>query len=256
MRFKPRAIAAVVALVVMGAGGVSPASAQFGVVYDPTNFAKNAITALNSAKAVAQQIQQYQLQIQQYQNMVRNSIAPAAYVWNQAQSTINGLRTSVNQLEQLKAQAGGANQLLSQFRDTNYYRSSPCYSGSGCTAVQQAAFNSAQEAKKAAILATNADVIRGMDNRQAQLTSDANMLENLQTGATGAQGQMEALGYANQLASAQTNQLLQINGLLLAQQSAGALAAQAAADEQALQLAEYQRQRTPPPVNATPNRAY
>jgi P-type conjugative transfer protein TrbJ len=38
----------------------------------------------------------------------------------------------------------------------------------------------------------------------------------LQTQATGAQGQMEAIQAANQLASAQTNQLLQIRSLLVA----------------------------------------
>ena len=45
----------------------------------------------------------------------------------------------------------------------------------------------------------------------------------------GATGQLQAIGYANQLASQQANQLLQIRAMLLAQQNA--IAAKAAADQ-------------------------
>ncbi|EPE1292515.1 P-type conjugative transfer protein TrbJ, partial [Escherichia coli] len=58
-----------------------------------------------------------------------------------------------------------------------------------------------------------------------------------QTQATGAQGQMEAIQAANQLASAQTNQLLQIRSLLVAQQNAAATLAQAQADKESQQIA-------------------
>jgi P-type conjugative transfer protein TrbJ len=52
------------------------------------------------------------------------------------------------------------------------------------------------------------------------LKSDARQLERLQSAAQGANGQMQAIGFANQLASQQANQLLQIRGLLIAQQNA------------------------------------
>jgi P-type conjugative transfer protein TrbJ len=48
---------------------------------------------------------------------------------------------------------------------------------------------------------------------------------------------MEAIQAANQLASAQTNQLLQIRSLLVAQQNAAATLAQAQADKEAQQAA-------------------
>lgn len=46
---------------------------------------------------------------------------------------------------------------------------------------------------------------------------------------------MQALGYANQLASQQANQLLQIRALLIAQQNAVATRMQAEADREAQQ---------------------
>jgi P-type conjugative transfer protein TrbJ len=48
---------------------------------------------------------------------------------------------------------------------------------------------------------------------------------------------MQAIGYANQLASQQANQLLQIRGLLIAQQNAVATQIQAQADLEAQQQA-------------------
>ena len=50
-------------------------------------------------------------------------------------------------------------------------------------------------------------------------------------------GQMQAIGYANQLAANQANQLLQIRGLLIAQQNAATARMQAQADLEAQQQA-------------------
>lgn len=221
-----------------------PASAQFGgIVYDPTNFAKNAQTALTQVKSLAQQIQQYQLQIQQYQNMVKNTVAPAAYIWDQAQRSITGLRTSVDQLEALKTQSGGLNNLLNQFQNTSYYRSSPCFTASGCTPAQRLALQSQIDAKRATAMASNESVLRGIDAQQAKLSADAAQLESIQSGAQGAQGQMEALGFANQLASSSANQLVQIRGLLLAQSAAATAQAQALADHDAMVAAATEQAR-------------
>jgi type IV secretion system protein TrbJ len=76
-------------------------------------------------------------------------------------------------------------------------------------------------------------------------------LADLQTQAAGAKGQMEAIQAANQLASAQTNQLLQIRSLLVAQQNAATTLAHAQADKEAQQIAADEkvlaRQNTPSP---------
>ncbi len=54
---------------------------------------------------------------------------------------------------------------------------------------------------------------------------------------------MEAIQAANQLASAQTNQLLQIRSLLVAQQNAAATLAQAQADKEAQQAVSSEQLR-------------
>jgi len=55
----------------------------------------------------------------------------------------------------------------------------------------------------------------------------------LQRNAQGAKGQMEAIGFATQIASHQSNQLLQIRALLIAQQNAVGAQMQAQADREA-----------------------
>lgn len=82
-------------------------------------------------------------------------------------------------------------------------------------------------------------VVQGLDKQQSNLTADAATLQRLQSAAQGATGQMQAIGYANQLASQQANQLLQIRGLLIAQQNAVATKMQADADLEARQQAAH-----------------
>ena len=82
-----------------------------------------------------------------------------------------------------------------------------------------------------------------VDQQQTALVNDASNLQQLQQQATGAQGQLEAIQAANQFASAQNNQLLQIRSILIAQQNAEATRQQAIADREAQQAAAAQQIR-------------
>ena len=55
---------------------------------------------------------------------------------------------------------------------------------------------------------------RGIQTQQEQLVEDATKLEQIQAAAESAEGRSEALQYANQLASNQAAQLMQIRTLL------------------------------------------
>ncbi|MGN5824896.1 hypothetical protein ACNQRN_30485, partial [Pseudomonas aeruginosa] len=83
----------------------------------------------------------------------------------------------------------------------------------------------------------NDALFKGLKDQQRNLTADARQLERLQAAAQGADGQMQAIGFANQLAANQANQLLQIRGLLIAQQNAVTTRMQAEADREAQQQA-------------------
>ena len=230
-------VAATVALMLTLAGGASmPAHAGIPVI-DAGNLSQNIMTAIESVAQTLKQIEQYQTQLQQYENMLQNTAAPAAYIWDQAQSTINGLMNAVNTLDYYKNQLGSLDSYLGKFQDVNYYKSSPCFSNAGCSAAEWAAMKQVQQLASESQKKANDALFKGLDRQQDALKADARQLERLQSAAQGANGQMQAIGYANQLASQQANQLLQIRGLLIAQQNAVATKMQADADREARQQA-------------------
>jgi len=238
-------------LVAMAASFSFPGHAGIPVI-DVTNIVQTTTTALEevtqTAKQVQQyatQIQQYQTQIQQYQNMLQNTAAPVVQIWDQAQSTMNSLRSTIDTLSFYKQQLGSIDSYLGKFQDINYYKNSACFNGGSCDAVARAALVANQqkyqsESQKKA----NDALFKGLDKQQDAMQADAANLQKMQAGAQGATGQMQALGYANQLASSQANQLLQIRGLLMAQQNAATTRAQAMADAEALRAAGSARARS------------
>lgn len=87
----------------------------------------------------------------------------------------------------------------------------------------------------------NDALFKTLKNQQDALCNDSRNLERLQSAAQGAEGQMQEIGYANQFAAGQANQLLQIRSLLIAQQTAVGVKMQADADRQAIERAAHEQ---------------
>ena len=234
VRFSAAKTALVLALTFGGAS--MPAHAGIPVI-DGTNLAQNIMTAIESVAQTLKQIEQYRTQLQQYENMLQNTMAPAAYIWDQAQSTINGLMNAVDTLNYYKTQLGSLDAYLGKFQDVSYYRSSPCFSAAGCSDAERAAMEQNRRLASESQKKANDALFKGLEQQQRNLTADARQLERLQSAAQGANGQMQAIGFANQLAAQQANQLLQIRGLMVAQQNAIATRMQVEADREAQQQA-------------------
>jgi type IV secretion system protein TrbJ len=230
------AVKVLLILMVVLAGQVQQAHAGIPVL-DGSNLSQNVMTAFESVSQTIQQVQQYQTQLQQYQNMLQNTASPNSFTWDQSQNTMRQLNSSIDTLGYYKNQLGSINNYLGKFSDTATYMNSPCYSPQGCTQAQWAALsNSRTLGNQSQKKATDA-LFQGLDLQQKSMMDDAARLQQLQSGAQGAQGQTQALGYANQLASNVINQLLQIRGLLIAQQNVIATRNQALADREAQEAA-------------------
>lgn len=246
-----KSVVMVVMLVGQGAGFARPAQAGIPVI-DGSNLSQNIMTAIESVAQTLKQIEQYRTQLQQYENMLQNTAAPAAYIWDRAQSTIGGLLQATDTLSYYKRQLGSLDSYLGKFQDVNYYKSSPCFSSAGCSQAEWAALKQAQQFGSASQKKANDAFFKGLELQQQNLHSDAQTLQRLQSAAQGAAGQMQAIGFANQLASNQANQLLQIRSLLLAQQNAVAARMQVDADREAQQAAAHMNStdaRIQPTVN-------
>lgn len=217
---------------------LSTAPAQAGIpVIDGTNLSQNIMTAIESVAQTLKQIEQYSTQLQQYENQLQNTVAPAAYIWDQAQTTINNLQRATDTLNYYKTQLGSLDNYLAKFQDVSYYRASSCFQRSGCTADQRAALDANAVTTSQALKKAHDAMFQGIDQQQSNLSNDSAQLQRLQAQAQGATGQMAAIGFANQLASNQANQLLQIRALLIAQQNALATRANADADKEAQRAA-------------------
>ena len=231
-------------------GAALPSLAAIPTI-DATNVVQTTITATEQVRQTAKQIEQYaaqlkqyQTQLQQYENMVQNTVAPARQIWDKAQATMNSLRTTIDTLSYYKKQLGSIDAYLAKFQDVNYYKNSPCFNGGTCSPATRAALlENQQRYQSESQKKANDALFKGLAKQQDALQSDASTLQSLQSGAQGATGQMQALGYANQLASSQANQLLQIRGLLIAQQNAATTRAQAQVDDEAMRAAADARAR-------------
>ncbi|EGR3223995.1 P-type conjugative transfer protein TrbJ [Vibrio parahaemolyticus] len=241
MNISTKILAAKIRLLALGGIMAHASPVWSGIpVADGVNLQQNIISAMEAVTQTAKQIQQYQSQLQQYENMLQNTMAPASYIWDQAQSTIHDLTQATNTLAYYQNQLGSLDEYLGKFQDVAYYRSSPCFSSSGCSETERNAMiqnrRLASESQKKA----NDALFNNLALQQDNLQTDARQLQRLQSAAQGADGQMAAIGYANQLASNQANQLLQIRSLLIAQQNAVGARMQADADKEALQQAAHE----------------
>ena len=202
-------------------------------VIDYSNLTQNITTALHQVSAYAKQVQQYQLQLQQYANEVKNTVAPAAQLWQDAQQTMNSVMGTVGMF-----QNGSALQnYLNQFQNVNYWLSaspsSYTYQTAGSVAQKQA----------------NDALVKGIVAQQQQIQKDAATLQQLESQASSADGQMKALVAANQLAALQQEQLLQIRELLLQEQQALAARQQTLANDEAMRQAATQKFYQTPLIN-------
>lgn len=84
--------------------------------------------------------QDYLLQYQKYENMVRNTVAPTVYTWSKIQETAMQLerdRARIESLFNAINSSTGREAYFDKFKDVSYYAGSSCWNASGeCTGEQ------------------------------------------------------------------------------------------------------------------------
>ena len=199
----------------------APAHAQW-IVYDPTNYAQNVLTAARTLQQVNQQITQLQNEAQMLINQARN-LASLPY------SSIQQLQQSVQRTQQLLNQAQNIAfdvQKIDQAFQTQYGAAS-------LSATDQQLVAGARERWQNTVgglqdaMRVHAGVVGNIDGQRTEMSA----LVGQSQGATGA---LQATQAGNQLLALQAHQLADLTALLAANGRAEALSAaeQAAAAEQ------------------------
>ena len=230
-------------VVVIGISLSLPTPSFAGIpVIDSTNLSQNTLSAteeiaqtLKQVQQYSTQLSQYSTQLQQYSNMMQNTAVPTSFTWANASQTISGLSRTLNTLSGFQSQFGSLDNYVNTYQNQNQYANSACFNNIACTPGALANLNNTLKLGSQAQQKANAAEIQALDSQQNALQTDAATLQRLQANAETASGQMQAIGYANQLASNQANQLLQLRALLIAQQTAAATRNQVIADREAQQ---------------------
>ena len=199
----------------------TPAAAQW-IVYDPTNYAQNVLTAARTLQQVNQQITQLQNEATMLINQARN-LASLPY------SSLPQLQQSVQRTQQLLQQAQGiaydVQRIDQAFTST--------YGNASMSASDQALVAGARERWQNTVgglqdaMRVQAGVVGNIDTNRAEMSS----LVGQSQGATGA---LQATQAGNQLLALQAQQLADLTAVVTANGRAQALqsAEQAAAAEQ------------------------
>jgi type IV secretion system protein TrbJ len=200
----------------------APASAQF-VVFDPTNYAQNVMTAANT-------LQQINNQIISLQNEARMLINQARNLANLPYSSLQTIQQSISQTQQLLRQAQRIAfdvQQIDQAFSTHYSAASASTSSASLIDGARQRWQNSLAALQDA-LRVQAGIVQAIDTAR----SEAGGLVSSSQSAVGA---LQASQAGNQLLALQSKQLADVTALLASQGRAQSLemARNAEAQEQA-----------------------
>ena len=201
---------------------LSAAPAQAIVVFDPTNYSQNVLTAARTLQQINQQITQLQNEAQMLINQARN-LASLPY------TSLKQLQQSVQKTQQLLSQAQNIAfdvQKIDQAFQTQYGNASMSASDQALVAGARERWQNTVGGLQDA-MRVQAGVVSNIDTNRAEMSA----LVGQSQGATGA---LQATQAGNQLLALQAQQLSDLTALLAANGRADALttAEQAAAAEQ------------------------
>jgi P-type conjugative transfer protein TrbJ len=201
-----------------------PAEAQFGgIVYDPSNYAQNVLTAARALEQINNQIQQIQNQATSLVNEARN-LASLPF------STVAQLQSQVQRTQQLLSNAQRIAydvQSIDQAFTTRYRGASMSASDQSLVADAKERWQNSVGAFEDA-LKVQAGVVGNIDGARTSMNA-------LVTSSQSATGALQAAQAGNQLLALQSQQLADLTALMAAQGRAQALdaAQRAAAQDQA-----------------------
>ena len=199
-RFSALLIAGAAALSITAAG--VPARAQW-IVFDPTNYAQNILTA-------ARELQQVNNEIQMLENQATSLINQARNLASLPYSSLAQLQQQITQTQQLLAQAQRIAYSVSTI-DQAFTQTYPQAYASG-TSSQQLLADAQTRWQNALVgfqdtMRVQAGVVTNLDNTRTQI----NALVSSSQSATGA---LQAAQSGNQLIALQTTQLADLTALM------------------------------------------
>lgn len=202
----------------LGAAAItaSPAYAQFGfggIVFDPSNYAQNVLTAARSLEEINNQIRQIENQAASLVNEARNLASLPV-------STLAALQQQVQQTRQLLAQAQRIAYNVQDIQTAFSQR----YSGAALTGTNAQLVANAEARWKDSVGAFE-DALQVQAGVVGNLGGAKSSIDSLVTASQSATGALQAAQAGNQLLALQSQQLADLTAAVAAQSRAEALEA-------------------------------
>ena len=207
---KLRHLAAVSTVALTLAIAVPPASAQW-IVYDPTNFSQNVLTA-------ARELQQINNQIQMLTNQAQSLVNQARNLANLPMSTLTQLQSSIAQRQSLLSQAQNVAFNVQQIQ-TAY---SSTYGAAPTSGSNASLFALAQTRWQNSVGAFE-DSLKVQAGVVGNIGTNNSAMSSLVTASQSATGALQAAQAGNQLLALQSQQLSDLVAVLAAKGRADAL---------------------------------
>lgn len=183
---------------------VPPAVAQWAV-FDPTNYVQNYMTQLRAVQSNVNEARQIQAQLQQYENMLRNTKS----------LDVRDLGTAIDALSRLDRVISEGKSLAVTARD--YERAFKTrFPGYQPTKNYSDSYREWSDTSRDSVL--GALRVANLQAREAMTEEQA--LASLRSAVASADGQKAAVDAGNQIALAQINQLQLLRELMVAQMQA------------------------------------
>lgn len=195
-----------------------PARAQW-VVYDPTNFSQNVLTAARTLQQINNQIQSLQHEATMILNQGQSLVNQGKNLASLATSPLSALQADLARTQALIAQAQGLATQITQL-DQQFRQQYPSGYGAGTSANTTVADARTQWTNSLEALHTTLQM-QGQVN--ASITADQGTLASIVGSSQGAVGILQATQATNQLLALMAKQTMQSQQLRIAQDRATAL---------------------------------
>ena len=229
LRSRPRvlSLAAFILAIPLAASPVltTPAHAQFGfggIVYDPTNYAQNVLTAARSLEQINNQIRSLQNEAQTLINQAKNLANLPYSALQQIQQNVQRTQQLLGQAQNIAFDVQNVDRMFQQQYGSVSLSSSDAKLITDARSRWQNTVGGLQDAMR-----IQAGVVGNIDSNRTQMS-------NLVSQSQGAQGALQATQAGNQLLALQSQQLSDLVALISANGRATALtdAERAAAADQ------------------------
>lgn len=178
------------------------------IVFDPSNYAKNLITAENSARAIENQITQIHNQLEFLNYEAKNSNGLSSYQWQNITQLMQKLDQTTQQEQALSYSMAD---LDSQFK-TRYPNYTKSYGNND--------YSNAYHQWNATTLDTLRQSLNSIGMSANDFQNEQALLQQLKTQGQTATGRMQALQVSTEIAAENVNQVQELKRIMMSQANA------------------------------------